>query len=75
MTPFCCLFWLTIFILCLNLNFPVRLKVTKKAVIPHAEDNGLICSKKIKSYFSIAATPGSTLPSMASSMAPPPVET
>ena len=26
-------------------------------------------------YFSIATTPGSTLPSMASSMAPPPVET
>ena len=26
-------------------------------------------------YFSIATTPGSTLPSMASNMAPPPVET
>jgi hypothetical protein len=32
--------------LCLNLNFPVRLKVTKKAVFSHAEDNGLICSKE-----------------------------
>ena len=28
-----------------------------------------------KFYFSIAATPGNTLPSIASSIAPPPVET
>ena len=28
-----------------------------------------------KIYFSIAATPGNTLPSIASSIAPPPVET
>ncbi len=32
-------------------------------------------SLKRKFYFSIAATPGNTFPSIASSIAPPPVET